>query len=763
MLIVNFVFCASLAWFLIHYRKVRLKDILNLEEPKFFWINLSIWWLSPILIALFYNLLPLIFYPFPLITLGWFAYYYFYYKQQGLSRASFNKIGIFQSLYVFFPIFLSAFIFIVTYFLGVLDKENPSLIGIGVLFVVTWFVGFTPVEEFRNSIIKDRAGVTVGLEALDLFSYLFNLFKIFLFPLIIGVIAYVIASFGFNLSHTISYFIGVGFAVPAYIVAFQLLRPKKSKVTRGQEEGSYFEAKQQVDKIRSKDDEGIPFGDILLPTGAETKHFLFVGTTGSGKTVNIKLLINRAIHNIINRSNQRAIFFDAKRELYPYLLKKGFPESKIHVLNPFDQRFIRWHISKDVDTKARARSFSYLLVPEPKTKGDNAYFDNIARIIIQNVIHSFILTSDEREEKGEPRLEWTLRDVILTPRFLPSLKEVLGKHKETAYVIHQHLENEKTTRAILSTLDGALSEFEEVAGLYEHTKKKISLREWVNDENGSILLLGWDKENEKAIEPLNGLIFKYISDLMLTQNNAPDRRTWFFFDELRMISRGLPGLYQVLNMGREKGAVCVLGVLGIDGLNDAVGKDVAQEITSLCDNVAGLRVSGTTTAKWLSDMFGNAEIRERNVSFDSKGRRSLQEHTAERKTFLSGQFQNLKSPSKENELTISGFYMNAYTKPYLRLMKGEGVDGWTREVPKISREYLNKYGVVEHKDIKKKQRLTMWDESDLKRLNLNLDLDLLYHIEKEPEQAKETGVNWKNFRSLDQNDEPEIDNQIHST
>ena len=676
------------------------------------------------------------------------------YKRQGLRQELFNKGIVAESALIFLPLIFSQIIITLTFFAQILDYENPSYIGYGVILVVAYFSGFTFVEQFRNKVFKNRAGITAGLEALDLISYFSNILLIFVIPAIIGIVVYFVAKFGFQLSHTISYFCGVGVAAPAYYLAFQILRPKKNRVKRGQDKGSHEEAKKKVDSVRAAKDEGIPFGDILLPSEAATKHFLVVGTTGSGKTVTIKLLINRVIRDILKRPEQKAVFFDAKRELYPYFLKQNIPDSKIHILNPFDQRFVAWDLSRDIDTKARARQFAHLLVPEPERKGDNSYFDDVARLIIQNVIHSFILTSEDRQERGFTRLKWTLRDVIIAPRYLPALKDILGKHKETAYVIHQHLENERTTRAILSSLDNALSEFEEVAALYEFAPKKKSLRRWVEEESGSILLLGWDKENEKAIEPLNRLIFQYISNLVLNQDNSAERRTWFFLDELRMLSKGLPGLYQLLNMGREKGACCVLGVIDIDGLNSAMGKDVAQEITSLCDSVAGLRTRGDT-ANWLSEMFGNAEIKEQNLSFDSKGRRSLQEHLTERKTFIKGEFQNLNAPSEENGYTISGCYMNAHTMPYFHAMPG--VNGWFRKVPQLSREELNQ-GVVEHPNIKKMQRLKMWGVEDLKRLELNLDLVLLYNIEQDQEQTKQQKpkVDFSNFRMAN-DDEPEED------
>src|SRR6185295_9896943 len=165
-------------------------------------------------------------------------------------------------------------------------------------------------------------------------------------------------------------------------------------------------------------------------------------------------------------------------------------------------------------------------------------------------------------------------------------------------------------------------DFNVVASLWENAAYKISLKNWAYDKQGSIILLGWDKEHKKSLDPLNRVIFQRLSDILINQGNSPERRTWIFLDELREIAGGLPGLVQLLNMGREKGDCCVLGVIDIKGLMSALGENVAEEVTGLCDNVAALRTRSAATADWLSKMFGNAEVREVSVSQNAEGKQS---------------------------------------------------------------------------------------------------------------------------------------------
>jgi hypothetical protein len=184
---------------------------------------------------------------------------------------------------------------------------------------------------------------------------------------------------------------------------------------------------------------------------------------------------------------------------------------------------------------------------------------------------------------------------------------------------------------------------------------------------------------------------------------------------------------------------------------------MAEEVTGLCDNVAALRTRSAPTAKWLSDVFGNAELQEKNISLDTRGRQSIQEHTAERKVFLSGQFQELERPTRENGFTISGYYINAYTKPYRHDIQGAG--GWMNKVPRLSNEEINDHGVIPHSQVKSKQRLKVWDEDDLERLGLSIELEKSIKREQEQQQERKPEsklkVDLSNFRVANDGEEEE--------
>ena len=514
----------------------------------------------------------------------------------------------------------------------------------------------------------------------------------------------------------------------SYHATWRVFFEEASDVVRGIKAGTFEEVENKINKIRSPEDKGLIWGGTILPTSAATGHFLAVGTTGSGKTVTIKLLMESILPKIISKPDNRAIMLDVKRELYAYFIKKKVPETKIHTLNPFDSRSARWNIAQDIQNEAQARELASSLIPPPEREGDNAYFGKAARRIITGIIYSFVLSSDEQEDQGKERIDWRLRDIILAARYSESIKHILNKHSETRYLIKKYFQNEKTANDVLSTLDADLSNFNVVAALWEHSFYSISLKEWATKKKGSILLFGWDEEYKESLSPINRVMFGLLANIVMKQPNSSDRRTWFFLDEFAVISRGLPKLRELINTGREKGACCVLGVIDISGLMNALGENNAKEMTGLCDNVAGLRVRSPETAEWLSTMFGEAELREYTNTTTPQGQ-STSEQINQRKTFLSSEFQKIEKPSPENSFTISGYYLNGYTLPYKKDLTGSE---WMPYVPKISEEELNKNGIIERP--RKQQKLQLWTKNDLVRLGLEIDLSILYEQEQEREQ-----------------------------
>ncbi len=97
---------------------------------------------------------------------------------------------------------------------------------------------------------------------------------------------------------------------------------------------------------------------IDVPPDKSVNHFLAVGTTGSGKTTILRLLMQGAIPNV-GSGDCRALVYDAKQDMVS-ILSGMVPMDRIVIMNPFDSRCARWDMAVDLDEPAR---FLKLLLP----------------------------------------------------------------------------------------------------------------------------------------------------------------------------------------------------------------------------------------------------------------------------------------------------------------------------------------------------------------------------------------------------------------
>lgn len=481
---------------------------------------------------------------------------------------------------------------------------------------------------------------------------------------------------------------------------------------RGKQFLSLGEARAIADWKVVTDGPGVFFGWIRVPESQATTHFAIVGATGSGKTIMIRSMMESVLSRIGTGQDSRALIYDAKRDMIPILVGQGMGDHIIS-LHPFDERGSAWDMAKDITSPAAADQAATVLIPHEKGNS-SPFFTDAARALMTGVMTVFIRKCSE---------VWTFRDVIVTLKSATRIKAVLSECDETRDLIEQYFTNERTANDVMATLATKIQRYQYIAAAWEKAENSISLKEWVESE--SILVLGNDEETRSAVDALNQVIFKRVSELILNQSESFTRRTWIFLDELKEAGE-LPGLTSLLSKGRSKGACIVIGFQDIEGLSAAM-KDtrVAHEIVGLCANKAILRLDSAETAKWASSQFGEQEIEQRRVSTSSGtssqegmgSRTSSNTSTSEqwinmkRQAILPAQFQDLKPVEKSGSL--HGYYIVPSVGTYGASIRMSGENSILDTMHKISEDTPG-YCPRPKED----QYLRLWDLEDFERLGL---------------------------------------------
>ncbi len=311
--------------------------------------------------------------------------------------------------------------------------------------------------------------------------------------------------------------------------------------------GRRLRAARAVHESLPVDPHGFRWGACVLPHRLAYGHLAVVGATGSGKTLLQRLLMQSVLPRIGHGLDQRALIYDPKQDLCSMLagMKLSAP---LHLLNPLDARGVAWDMAADVTSPAAALQAATLLIPKAAHDA-NPFFSNAARHLLHGVLVALILLAPKR---------WTLRHVLLITRTETLLRQILARMEATRHLL-QYCEHAATFQNILSTVLTRLAPYEIIAAAWDRTERRVSLRRWLATE--SILILGNDEDNRAALDTINQLIFKRLSELILAQPErepASERTTWLLLDEIREAGR-LDGLSALLTKGRSKGAAVLLG------------------------------------------------------------------------------------------------------------------------------------------------------------------------------------------------------------
>jgi hypothetical protein len=355
---------------------------------------------------------------------------------------------------------------------------------------------------------------------------------------------------------------------------------------------------EQVQKALQLFNRGIWWGHIPLPMWCATEHFVAIGDHGSGKTTIIELLLQSVLPRIRPGSRKRALLFDAKGDLYPFLaaLKLEVP---IKLLNPFDGRCHAWDMAADIPTFATALEIAAILFPQRNE--DRPFFPRAAQAVLAGLMDGFNHT---------PASAWTLRDIVLALREDPALKAIINRSPNAPQVYEIFLKGEReSTGDVAATIHTVMTRLTPVAAAWQG-RPLLPLSQWCQDE--SVLVLGSTPTHEVIVRDLNSAIFHRLSQVILDQPEArtlkPRPQTWVVIDELTFAGH-LPNLKQILATTRSKGGCFVLGFQHIGPVKE-IYKEATGSIIAHCQNRAFLRTTDYDTQEFVSKDIGeyDAEI-----------------------------------------------------------------------------------------------------------------------------------------------------------
>jgi len=344
--------------------------------------------------------------------------------------------------------------------------------------------------------------------------------------------------------------------------------------------------------------DALRIGPVPVPRRIETRHFAFLGTTGSGKTTALRQMLDG-----IERRGEAALVYDTSGEFIAHYYN---PARGDVILNPFDARCAFWTPFDEISHPADADRIARQLVSETSSQEDDVWLET-SRILVANMIRSLWA---EENCSLEALLE------ALQVKDKEQLKDWLG-HTSSARTFAN--DADRATGSVLFMLAKAanLIQFLKVE---DEVEERFAFRDFIAKldecEGAKPWIFVPRKEDYfEASKPLMACWLECAASAVLGLSPSPDRRIWFVLDELADLPR-VENLARLLPEGRKFGAAIVLTFQALGQMRNRYGANIAEAMLACCNTKLFLQTVDQETRKWASETIGQCEV-ELRVATDT--------------------------------------------------------------------------------------------------------------------------------------------------
>ena len=334
---------------------------------------------------------------------------------------------------------------------------------------------------------------------------------------------------------------------------------------------------------------GIPY-----PWRLEQSHTMLIGTTGTGKTTQLRSHVSQ-----LRARGHRAVIFDLTGVFVETFYN---PETDV-ILNPMDERCAPWTLFDECRNYADFVSAASALIPShPDDK--EPFWQNAARML-------FIEMCLKLQEMGEAN-----NAAIAHHLMQADLKSINAKLDDT---IAAPLTTEKAARmaeSIRSVLNVNGQALRFMPDPVPGGPPAFSIRDWIATDNrdGSIMFITGSYNDLEMTRGLFTLWIDLAVNNLMRLPKTRDLRTWYLFDEVHAL-HALPGIEHGLQSARNFGGAFVLGIHSFDKLVATYGLQNATALTGLARTKLILATADRTTAEKCSEFIGSREVRQMDEAY----------------------------------------------------------------------------------------------------------------------------------------------------
>jgi hypothetical protein len=332
---------------------------------------------------------------------------------------------------------------------------------------------------------------------------------------------------------------------------------------------------------------------LAIPAGDETKHFKIIGTTGTGKSTAIAELLGPALQR-----GDRAVIADPDGG---YLRRYYDAARGDVILNPFDERSVKWDLFGEIHHSYDVEQLSRSLLPDPEM-GDRSWH-GYARTLLTAVMR-------QSHAAGVRDVGELYRLLVIAP--IVELRTLTAGTPAQPFLEEHNLRMFDSIRSVASS---AVASLEHVA---QQRGTDFSVRDWIArkpSERGGVLFIPY-RANQIAALRSTVSAWMRIAIFETMAGAEGDQRLWFVIDELDALGQ-IDGLKDALARVRKFGGRCVLGFQSLAQVSGTYGAGDARTIVENCGNSLILRCSaseGGGTSRFASTLIGQRQVLRTTLS-----------------------------------------------------------------------------------------------------------------------------------------------------
>jgi type IV secretory pathway TraG/TraD family ATPase VirD4 len=354
---------------------------------------------------------------------------------------------------------------------------------------------------------------------------------------------------------------------------------------------------------------------MKLPLGVSFQMVGFFGGTGVGKS-------NVMMQYFTNVNGYKRVVVDIDGSYYKKFYKKGDI-----VFCPFVKDSVKWNIFSDIKTQFDPANIAKSLVPEDPNAGQNRFFDDGARVVVEAVL-TFLAKQNDSTNKNfwEYITDFELikeikeldPDVRRTLSFFTNEKQKLTADllstiiSKTAVRSIEHLKRVDTKLKAKSKKMMMLSDSENNDDIkVEEPTENFSFREWLKDKNqqNTVYLLV-DQDIQEMVLPIYRVIIEIMATEILSNSKQEKSPVFMFLDEFPAMGK-MEKIQALLVRARKNLGAIIHGAQDYAQYVDIYGENIAK---TMINNTNTIFVLKHNDGEYFSKRFSTQDVWEYSES-----------------------------------------------------------------------------------------------------------------------------------------------------